>query len=49
MKDAWLTYTGHNRPWMKVGLPIDEAQQKQGEIDKQINNLLKEDSSLRSE
>lgn len=41
MKDVWLTYTGHKRPWMNVGLPIDEAQQKQDEIDKQIHTLLK--------
>lgn len=40
-KDAWLTYTGHKRPWMKVGIPIAEAQQKQYEIDKQIRILLK--------
>jgi len=41
MKDAWLTYTGHKRPWMKVGIPMVEAQQKQDEIEKQIHTLLK--------
>ncbi|WP_291125889.1 SGNH/GDSL hydrolase family protein [Flavobacterium sp. UBA6031] len=41
MKDAWLTYTGYKRPWMNVGLPIDEALQKQDEIEKQIQSLLK--------
>ncbi|HJV77453.1 MAG TPA: SGNH/GDSL hydrolase family protein, partial [Paludibacter sp.] len=41
MKDAWLTYAGHKRPWMKPGLPIDEARQKQDEINKQIQSLLK--------
>ena len=41
MKDAWLTFTGHKRPGMKVGLPLIEAQQKAEEIDKQIRSLLK--------
>jgi hypothetical protein len=41
MKDAWLTYTGHKRPWMKTGIPIDEARHKYDEIDKQIRTLLK--------
>ena len=41
MKDPWLTYSGHKRPWMKVGIPIDEARHKYDEIDKQIRNLLK--------
>lgn len=41
MKDAWLTFTGHKRPGMKAGVPIMEAQQKAGEIDKQIRNLVK--------
>lgn len=37
MKDAWLTYTGHLRPEMNTGLPIDEALQKYQEIEKRIN------------
>jgi hypothetical protein len=41
MKDAWLTYTGHKRPWMKVGIPMAEAKQNYNEIDKQIHALLK--------
>ena len=41
MKDAWLTYTAHKRPGMKVGLPITEAQKEYDEIDKQIQALLK--------
>ena len=41
MKDAWLTFTGHKRPGMNVGLPIAEAQQKAKEIDRQIRDLLK--------
>ncbi|MDD4970338.1 MAG: SGNH/GDSL hydrolase family protein [Paludibacter sp.] len=41
MKDVWLTYTGHKRPWMKTGIPMAEARQKQDEIEKQIQALLK--------
>jgi hypothetical protein len=41
MKDAWLTYTGHKRPWMKEGIPMPGAQQKYDEIEKQIHTLLK--------
>ena len=29
MRDAWLTATGHKRPGLKAGLPLDEAPQKQ--------------------
>ncbi len=25
MKDAWLTYVGHERPWMKQGMPMKQA------------------------
>ena len=41
MKDAWLTYTGHKRPEMNIGLPMVEAQQKNDELEKQIEELLK--------
>jgi lysophospholipase L1-like esterase len=41
MKDAWLTFTGHKRPQMKVGLSLKEAQQKAEVIENQIRNLLK--------
>jgi len=41
MKDAWLTYAGHKRPWMKTGIPMAEARHKYDEIDKQIRTLLK--------
>jgi len=41
MKDAWLSYTGHKRPEMNVGLPMVEAQQKNDELEKQIQELLK--------
>jgi hypothetical protein len=39
MKDAWLTATGHKRPGMKAGLPLDEALAKSAEIEKQIEEL----------
>ncbi|MCK3685128.1 SGNH/GDSL hydrolase family protein [Maribellus sp. YY47] len=40
MKDAWLTFTGHRRPWMKEGLPMEEAIQKSEEIKNQLSVLL---------
>ncbi|GAC1452586.1 MAG: hypothetical protein NVSMB7_15330 [Chitinophagaceae bacterium] len=40
MKDAWLTATGHQRPGMKTGLPLQEARAKASEINRQINALL---------
>lgn len=41
MKDAWLTATGHKRPGMKQGLPLEEAKQKASEIEIQIKGLIK--------
>ncbi len=41
MKDAWLTSTGHKRPEMAVGLPLEEAKKKAAEIEKEIRELLK--------
>ncbi|MFN8349314.1 MAG: SGNH/GDSL hydrolase family protein [Spirosomataceae bacterium] len=41
MKDAWLTATGHKRPEMKVGLPLEEAKAKAAEIEMQIKVLMK--------
>ncbi|MGY6650201.1 SGNH/GDSL hydrolase family protein [Wenyingzhuangia sp. IMCC45574] len=40
MKDAWLTYTGHKRPNMKVGIPYKEAKKKSKSIQKEINGLI---------
>ncbi len=40
MKDASLTYTGHQRPGMIKGLSMKIAQQKAEEIDKNIYTLL---------
>ena len=41
MKDAWLTATGHKRPGMKVGLPLDEASLKAAELNRQIKALMR--------
>ena len=41
MKDAWLTATGHKRPLMKVGLPLEEAKTKYEEIQYRLEELLK--------
>lgn len=41
MKNAWLTYTGHTRPRMKTGLPMDEANELSKEIQQKIDALLK--------
>ena len=37
MKDAWLRVTGHLRPDMKVGLPMEEAMKQKEVFEKQIN------------
>jgi len=42
MKDSWLTWVGHKRPDMKVGLPMPEALQKSDEIRQHIQILLKQ-------
>jgi lysophospholipase L1-like esterase len=41
LRDAWLTATGHKRPGMKAGLPLDEAQRRAGELNAKIDLLLK--------
>ncbi len=40
MKDAWLTATGHKRPGLKAGLPLEAAKAKAVAIDMQIKALL---------
>jgi lysophospholipase L1-like esterase len=40
MKDAWLTAAGHKRPFMNIGLPLNEAKEKYDTIEKQIRTLL---------
>ncbi|MCE9605384.1 MAG: SGNH/GDSL hydrolase family protein [Planctomycetia bacterium] len=39
LHDAWLTKTGHKRPGVKAGLPMEEAQAKAKEIDAKIAAL----------
>lgn len=41
LKDAWLTATGHKRPGMATGMPLEQAEAKAQEIGKQIETLLK--------
>lgn len=40
LKDAWLTSTGHKRPGMKRGLPLEEAQRQARGLDAEIQALL---------
>jgi lysophospholipase L1-like esterase len=40
-KDTYLTFTGHKRPGMNVGLPLDEAEKQCADIEKQIKLLFK--------
>lgn len=40
MKDAWLTWTGHKRPDMKVGLPMEEARGKAVEIEGRLRGAI---------
>jgi pimeloyl-ACP methyl ester carboxylesterase/lysophospholipase L1-like esterase len=39
LTDAWLTETGHQRPGMAKGLPIEEATKQATELGKQIREL----------
>jgi len=41
LRDAWLTKTGHKRPGVKPGLPLEEAEAKAKEIDAKIAELSK--------
>jgi lysophospholipase L1-like esterase len=43
MKDAWLTATGHQRPGMKTGLALQEAQAKAAQVEEQLQGLLRTD------
>jgi hypothetical protein len=40
LKDAWLTTTGHKRPGMKRGLPLEEAEQEARRLDAEIRKLV---------
>lgn len=48
LKNAWLTYTGYKRPGIKQGLPIQEAQSKAAELDRQIEALIKPNANAKS-
>lgn len=39
MKDAWLTYTGHERPGMPIGLPMEDATMQYEELEREIFQL----------
>jgi len=45
MRDSWLTATGHLRPGIPVGLPLNEAQIKSDELTRQIEVLLQKKSN----
>jgi lysophospholipase L1-like esterase len=40
LKDAWLTETGHKRPGMAAGLPLDEARRRAAGIETEIRKNL---------
>jgi hypothetical protein len=40
LSDAWLTATGHSRPGMAPGVPLDEARARAAELDARIRALL---------
>ena len=39
LKDAWLTATGHQRPGMQKGMPLEQAQLKASALDEEISRL----------
>lgn len=41
LRDAWLNFCGFNRPGVKPGLPVPEAEAKAAELDKRIRVLVK--------
>ncbi|WP_304238560.1 SGNH/GDSL hydrolase family protein [Jiulongibacter sediminis] len=41
-RDAWLTKTGHQRPGLQEGLPINEAKDHVEKLEKELYNLLLE-------
>lgn len=40
LRDAWLNYCGFQRPGVKAGLPVPEAEEKSAELDKKIRSLV---------
>jgi hypothetical protein len=45
LRDAWLSEVGHTRPGLKAGLPLNDAQAKAAELDKQLRELVKRNSA----
>lgn len=41
LRDAWLSTTGHKRPGIAAGLPLEEAERKAAEVAVRIKELLK--------
>ena len=39
MKDAWLTATGHKRPGVKSGLPMEDAEKMNQDLVRRIRQL----------
>ena len=39
MRDAWLDATGHKRPGLKSGLPMEKARERAAELEKKIKEL----------
>ena len=48
LKDAWLSHTGHKRPGVKPGLPIEEATAKAAELDAAARAAAKDHASATS-
>jgi len=42
LKDAWLSATGHRRPGMKRGLPLDDARRQAQELEARLQRLVVE-------
>ena len=40
-RSAWLTHTGHTRPGVKAGLPLDKAKIEEKKLNREINRLVK--------
>jgi len=40
-RDAWLSHTGHARPGVKNGLPIDKSKIEEKKLNREINRLVK--------
>lgn len=47
LKDAWLTATGHKRPGMHTGSPLEDAERKGRELDVRIRALVSGEAAPR--